>query len=67
MSYYITNDKILMSEKAIKSALYDLISKQHYEMYDPYKGQGESVICSKIQRHINDIVQGILNKCSTNY
>ena len=65
-TYYITDDKILMSEKAIKSTLYDLISKQHYEMYDPYKGHGESVICSKIQRHINDIVQGILNKCSTN-
>ena len=64
--YFLTDNKILTCEKSIKSELYDLISKQNYEMFDPYKKDGGSVMCSKIQRHLNDLVQGILNKCQTN-
>ena len=65
--YYITDDKIIMNEASIKASLYDLLSKQNYEMFDAYKGKDGSIVnCSKIHRHLNDIVAGILNKCPTN-
>ncbi len=65
--YFLTNDKIISNKDMIKSELYKLISKQNYFMFDPYKGKdGDMVNCSKIHKHINNIVDAIINNCETN-
>ena len=36
-------------------------------MFDPYKGSdGDMVNCSKIHKHINNIVDGVIHSCETN-
>jgi hypothetical protein len=65
--YYLNDDKIITNEKMIKSELYKLISKQNYFMFDAYKGKnGDMVNCSKIHKHINNIVDALLNNCESN-
>ncbi len=65
--YYITNERILMKEKSIKSELFDLVSKQSYILYDDYKsGNDKMVNASKIPKHIKDIVDGLIDKCPRN-
>lgn len=65
--YFLTNDKIISNKEMIKSELYKLISKQNYFMFEPYKGKdGDMVNCSKIHKHINNIVDAIINNCETN-
>jgi len=65
--YYITHDKILMNEKMIKSDLFDIISKQSYTVFDEYKGNAGAVVhASKIPKHIDSIVKGLLDKCPKN-
>ena len=64
--YLFTNERVIVKEKMIKSYLYDLISEQSYNFFDTYKGkEGGIVMCSKIPKHINDIVNGLLDKCPT--
>ena len=65
--YFLNNDKIINNKDMIKSELYKLISKQNYFMFDHYKGKdGDLVNCSKIHKHINNIVECILNNCESN-
>jgi len=65
--YYITNERILMKEKLIKSELFDLVSKQSYILYDDYKsGNDKMVNASKIPKHIKSIVDGLIDKCPKN-
>jgi hypothetical protein len=65
--YYITNERILIKEKLIKSELFDLVSKQSYILYDDYKsGNDKMVNASKIPKHIKDIVEGLIDKCQKN-
>ncbi len=65
--YYLTDEKIITNKEMIKSELYKLISKQNYFMFDCYKGKDGGVVnCSKIHKHINNIVDGLINCCETN-
>lgn len=65
--YFLTDDKIITNKEMIKMELYKLISKQNYFMFDAYKGNdGALVNCSKIHKHINNIVDALLNNCETN-
>ena len=65
--YYLTNECIITKEKMIKSNLYDLVSQQSYTFFDEYKGRdGAIVSCSKIPKHIDNIVKGVMDKCPTN-
>jgi hypothetical protein len=60
--YFLTEEKIITNEKAIKAELYKLISKQNYFMLE-----GDKVInCSKIHKNINNICDGLINCCETN-
>jgi hypothetical protein len=65
--YFLTEQEIITNKDMIKSELYKLISKQNYFMFDVYKGKdGAMVNCSKIHKHINNIVDAILCNCETN-
>ena len=65
--YYITHDRIIMNEKMIKCELFDNISKQSYTIFDEYLGRdGAMTHASKVPKHIDTIVNGLLCKCPQN-